>query len=316
MNQKKKKGKYVWAVIFLIISVTTLGIVDAEKLRAQKVKETAGQEIVEQEEIRQESAEQETTEQEETAEQKETAEQEVVEQEVVEQEETSQEIEEQEEEIREKLISVPLLKQYPKLPTGCEATSAAMLLQYYQIDITPEVFASQWLKCEKLHMGRDRKLRGPDPAKVFAGDPFSVHSYGCFAEVITDAINRNCEGYHATTLKGKTLKTLSRRYLIHGKPLLIWATMKMAPSYPGDQWIMEDGTEFTWIAGEHCLVLTGYTETDYLLNDPQTGTVVSYPKEVVEERFEELGCQAVVVEKNKAIWNQIPCLNENKSSME
>ena len=35
------------------------------------------------------------------------------------------------------LLEVPLLCQYPALPTGCEAVAATMVLQYYGADISP-----------------------------------------------------------------------------------------------------------------------------------------------------------------------------------
>lgn len=42
-------------------------------------------------------------------------------------------------------LSVPALCQYPELPTGCEATAAAMVLQYYGEAITPSTLAGEWL---------------------------------------------------------------------------------------------------------------------------------------------------------------------------
>ena len=75
--------------------------------------------------------------------------------------------------------------------------------------------------------------------------------------------------------------------------------MNMEDSYEGNSWYLEDGTKFTWIAREHCLVLVGYNDAYYLLNDPMTGNVVAYRKDVVEKRFAELGGQAIYVSKNE-----------------
>ena len=196
----------------------------------------------------------------------------------------------------EKSLSVPVVSQFPDLPTGCESTAAAMLLQYYNIDVTPEIFASQWLERKDLWR-KDGRLYGPDPAEAFIGDPFSSHGFGCYAEVIERAINKNTRDYEAVVIKGRTVEQLCRDYIDREMPVLVWATIKMAPPSKGDSWKLEDGTEFTWISGEHCLVLTGYTEKDFLFNDPQTGNVTSYPKEVVEQRFSDLGSQAVIVKK-------------------
>lgn len=196
-----------------------------------------------------------------------------------------------------KILDVPVLCQYPELPTGCESTSAAMILQYYGVHVSPEIFASEWLECEKLRKFRDGKIHGPDPAKAFAGTPFSTHAYGCYAEVIADAVNKNCRYCMAVVHKEKSLDKLCENFVSRGIPVMIWATMGMKPSRQGDKWVLEDGSVFDWIAGEHCLVLSGYTQTQYMLNDPQTGNVVFYPKELVQKRYEELGCQAIVVNK-------------------
>ena len=42
------------------------------------------------------------------------------------------------------ILDVPLICQYPLLPTGCESVGATMLLQYYGIDIDEITFASYW----------------------------------------------------------------------------------------------------------------------------------------------------------------------------
>ena len=73
----------------------------------------------------------------------------------------------------DKLLAVPALSQYPQLPTGCESTAAAMVLQYYGSSITPEEFASSWLECDGGFYTDDGVTYGPDPSMVFAGDPFS-----------------------------------------------------------------------------------------------------------------------------------------------
>lgn len=66
----------------------------------------------------------------------------------------------------EKLIQVKELCQYPDLPTGCEATCASMVLNYYGVDITPQGFAGSWLEHNNDFEYIDDKLYGPDP-KVF-----------------------------------------------------------------------------------------------------------------------------------------------------
>ena len=196
-------------------------------------------------------------------------------------------------------LQVPQICQYPILPTGCESVAATMVLQYYGEEIDAEQFASEWLTCDSSFYFENDILQGPDPNVVFAGNPFSRNSYGCFAPVIQKAVNENSRLCHAKILTEKTLKYLCDTYVSQGSPVLIWATMGMKESEPGNSWILPDGTEYTWIAGEHCLVLVGYDERHYYLNDPLSGGTVGYDKHIVEKRYEELGKQAILISLRK-----------------
>ena len=198
----------------------------------------------------------------------------------------------------EKHLSVPLLCQYPELPTGCESTAAAMVLQYYGDTVTPTTFAADWLPRSEAFYTKNGVQHGPDPARFFAGDPFSAYAYGCFAPVIVTAVQEHSTRCTAFAVTGHTLAQLCREYLDRDKPLLIWATMGMQPKKQGNRWQLPDGSSFTWPAGEHCLVLVGYTADSYCFNDPQTGAVVRYAKALCETRFTELGQQAVCIESS------------------
>lgn len=73
--------------------------------------------------------------------------------------------------------------------------------------------------------------------------------------------------------------------------------MNMVQPRPGKSWIVEDsGKTFQWIAGEHCLVLVGYDKDHYYFNDPyESNGLKAFKKGLVEDRFQALGRQAVVV---------------------
>lgn len=206
----------------------------------------------------------------------------------------AQKEEPQPENIEAKQITLEALGQYPTLPTGCEVTAAATVLRFYGADITPLQFSEMYLAHNGDFYYADGVLRGPDPRKVFAGDPREKNSYGCFAPVITDAVNRISD-FSAETLSGKSLPQICREYIDFDKPILIWVTMGMRPSEEGNSWITPSGEEFTWIAGEHCMVLFGYDEKYYYLADPQSGAEVLYKKQIVENRYFELGRQAVYI---------------------
>lgn len=202
-----------------------------------------------------------------------------------------------------KIINVPCFCQYPELPTGCEATAAAMLLNYYGEKVTPARFASKWLTCSQDFYKINNINYGPDPDQVFAGDPFSKSSYGCYATPVVTAINNNSKLLRAQKITNITLEKLCQEYIDKDIPVLVWATSDMKASKSGKCWQTPDGSSFTWISGEHCLVLVGYNEKSYFFCDPQKGSIVSYNKAISEKRFIELGSQAVFVKKHTASGN-------------
>ncbi len=201
--------------------------------------------------------------------------------------------------VAEKIIDVPAICQYPELPTGCESVAATMVLQYYGVDITPAEFVISWLEYSENFYTANGNQFGPDPNEVFAGNPFTNNSYGCFATPIVNAINRNSKDCTALKITNRSLEELCAEYIDNDKPLLIWATMGMRESYAGKSWCLADGSVFTWIAQEHCLVLVGYNDNYYFLNDPISGSTVAYQKNIVEKRFKELGNQAIYIHPNE-----------------
>ena len=76
---------------------------------------------------------------------------------------------------------------------------------------------------------------------------------------------------------------------------MVWGTMKNKESYLTTTWEV-NGKTITWRAGEHCRVLEGYNKKLGIVqvNDPQEG-VLTYDVSVFEERYNEMGKQAVVI---------------------
>ena len=197
----------------------------------------------------------------------------------------------------DKLISVPYISQDEKYPTGCEVVSASMLLQYYKYDISVDEFIDNYLESSFLEE-IDGKLYGPNPNKAFVGDPRSIYSYGCYAPVIVNSLNKILSTDHLVkNTTGRELNELIENYIDKEIPLLLWTSIELRPTDLGTQWyIRESGEEFQWISNEHCMVLVGYDEYKYYFNDPyEDNGVVGYDKELVEKRFKELGQQSVVI---------------------
>ena len=84
-----------------------------------------------------------------------------------------------------KISGVPLIQQYPLLPNGCEAVSAAMILQYYGFDITAQEFVDEYLFMQPLYY-ENNILCGPDPSHAYAGNPYTVtDGLGCYCLLYT-----------------------------------------------------------------------------------------------------------------------------------
>ncbi|MEE8705299.1 MAG: C39 family peptidase [Oscillospiraceae bacterium] len=210
-------------------------------------------------------------------------------------------------------INVPYFSQEGDFPTGCELVSAYMVLQYYGVPISEDEWVSR-IPCTDLSsIDSWPELAGPSPDECFVGNPYLLDGFGCFPPVIVDAMNQVLpEGHRAMVTTGTPLQELAETYVSVGKPVLVWATINMVPSYPSQTWMITNpgiqsvdyydywdsvtGEIFTWPANEHCLVLVGYDSDYYYFNDPYDGNgVKAYDRALVESRFQGLGCRSAVV---------------------
>lgn len=195
------------------------------------------------------------------------------------------------------LIEVPLLSQQDcGYRTGCELVSATMVMNYYQSEVAAQDLYEVIAKVPSP-IGEDGI--GVSPNQCFIGNPVTNSGYGCYAEPIKESMNQLLtDGWHAVNVTGMDLSTVEELYLSQGTPVIIWATIHMMEPGVGKSWTLEDGTEFQWIAGEHCLVLVGADESYYYFNDPDhAGEVIGYERGLVEQRYTQLGKQAVVVSR-------------------
>ena len=192
--------------------------------------------------------------------------------------------------------NVPIIAQKPEFPTGCESVSAVTVLKYFGFDITVGQFVDEYLPKSNEFYNADGKRYGPSPYEYFIGDPRLDSSYGCMAPVIEKAISGYLGGSdRVKNTTGTSLTQLCRDYIDKDIPVMVWATIAMIEVEPRASWYLRDGTLFTWPGNEHCLVLTGYDGSYYYFNDPDKGTAVKYARARVEDRFEKLGKQSLVV---------------------
>lgn len=194
------------------------------------------------------------------------------------------------------IINVPLLHQFPEYPTGCEAVATVMALRHAGENTSVANFIDNCLECSQRMYWEDGNYYAPSPYEYFLGDPRSQNSYGCMAPVIKKAIIRYFgSDERVTDTTGIPLSSLCKNYIDEGVPVIVWASIGMLPITDGQSWLLPDGTKYTWPNNEHCLLLVGYDANKYYFNDPYRGTVVGYTRSIVEQRYERLGKQSLVI---------------------
>lgn len=177
-----------------------------------------------------------------------------------------------------------------------------MLLQYFDISVTSEIFLERCLPKQDIR-ARWGCRYDPNPSEYYAGDLTSeTGGFGCFAPVLERSIRlmfarQGINGLKMKDISGISLEEIASQYLNQGIPVAVWLTNDMEPLRGFYQWQSFDKTQtYLYPIAEHCLVLTGYDEESYYFNDPyESRGRVSYPKEKVEQRYYELGKQAIVV---------------------
>ncbi len=189
-----------------------------------------------------------------------------------------------------KLVNIQTLAQLPELPTGCEVTSLAAVLNYYGVTID---------KCDIGDRYLDKGAVGTvDFREAFEGDPRDEDAYGCYAPVIVNAANRilteRGTSMQAAEVSGQELEQLFS-YLDRDIPVIIWGTLDCAPGEPTAVWEV-NGKQLQWIYPEHCMVLAGYSDTSVWVCDPMSGQMQEYDKELFKTGYNALLRQAVVIQ--------------------
>lgn len=178
--------------------------------------------------------------------------------------------------------------QNPELPTGCEITALTIVLNYLGYDVDKLTLADNFL--DKGRVGET------SPYKAFVGNPRDEDACGAFAPVIVNSAKRylysensDMNVYNVTGADYSELVD----YVDNGHPVLVWETMWMAKPHMAAEWNV-DGETIVWKSHEHAMVLIGYTADTYIMADPLRG-IYEYDKEVVEERYKDMGRQAIVI---------------------
>lgn len=199
-----------------------------------------------------------------------------------------------------KVLDVQNILQNPELPTGCEVTSLAMLLNYLGYPADKLTIARNYLPKLDFYW-EDGIYHGADFRTTFAGNPESEYSYGCYAPCIVTTANsyflENGFDAAACNITGADFDSLLDDYIDNDKPVLIWITSSnLHESELTAIWTTPDGEELQWRSYEHCAVLAGYDKENQLIytSDPMYGDT-AYDYSTIRQRYNEMGQQAVYI---------------------
>lgn len=195
---------------------------------------------------------------------------------------------------KQEIPNVPTLHQLPTLPTGCEAVSATMLLQWKGLDITMEEVANALPKGKRPFV-LGGTLVGGNPYIEFVGNPYLTTGFGVYHGPIFDILNKYYPN-EAMDMTGCSFEDLLT-VIDSGQPIIVWATIGMKKPKINSIWTDIDGNKIIWKTPEHALVLVGYTDNEVIMNDPLIGKKVYYDQADFITYWEFMGSQAVTLYK-------------------
>ncbi|KYR00175.1 hypothetical protein DLAC_03331 [Tieghemostelium lacteum] len=229
--------------------------------------------------------------------------------------------------------------QYPILPTGCEVTSVSMLLTHLGIDICTKEYLADFITKEsdpsQLIGGNPFRSFVGSP---YSKDSFGVYHGGIsnLLQLLVSQESQLNSKYQVTDLTALTnndskysiylpqtreniqnrldyfesnnieenddYRVLESHLTTEQIPIVIWMTIDLNRTpYISDEWLDEKDYTKTiyWISPQHCALLSGYTDKEYIIYDPHTGKKELYPKHLFLKRWRQYGRQSVSLKKIK-----------------
>ena len=174
-------------------------------------------------------------------------------------------------------LNVNNILQNPELPTGCEAVSATIVLNYYGINISKTDFVDSYLTYSTdPYLG----FCGGTPYDEPDGSSLQWVAAGPIAESMNKAIKDLGYGYRADDITGTSFEEILK-LVEEGHPVIYWALENMR-------------------SGNHTLVLIGYDclEGICYFADPLKSGIQRYTYEASRQAFNKRGNQAVIINSN------------------
>ena len=202
-------------------------------------------------------------------------------------------------------MEVDPILQLPELPTGCEVTTLAMLLDAVGFQVDKVQLVEGYLTCKSEGEATFQQ--------AFIGSPYDSAGYGCYAPVIVDTARK----YLAAQNSGRIVKDLTGakfedllREVASNHPVAVWASIDLMDiqeiyAYTIYNYVEtnSDGGTTTpkdldvyWLENEHVYLLKGYdlNRNVVIVNDSLNGEM-EYDMDRFKECYEQCYKQAVII---------------------
>ncbi len=181
--------------------------------------------------------------------------------------------------------------QNPELPTGCEVTALAEVLNYHGFDIDKVELCDGFMPID--YNGAVNMYY------AYVGDPKSNNGFGCYAPVIVKTAYEYFESIdspaYAVDLTGTELRDLFYQ-ICNGRPVIVWSTISQVESIPNYKWTAGNGEDMIFNDYQHCLAIYGYDLDQGIVYaaDPLVGNT-TYEISRFERIYDTMYKQAVVI---------------------
>jgi uncharacterized protein YvpB len=190
------------------------------------------------------------------------------------------------------ILDVPLLLQMdaPRLYNGCEVTSLAMLLQFDGLSVTKNELAT---KITRVPLNYQDGKKG-NPNVGFVGNMEDGPGLGVYHDPIFKLVHSYVND-RAEDLTKQPFSVVIEK-LAAGSPVWVIITSSFAPTSEIKTWNTPQGpVEVTFKM--HSVVITGYDQESIYINDPYGGKNKKVNKENFIKAWEQMGSQAIVINK-------------------
>lgn len=194
------------------------------------------------------------------------------------------------------ILNIYPISQFPELPTGCEITSATMLLNWYGVNVNKIQLADAVNKLPVPRGNSGGTLVGYSPNEGFIGTPYDNNSYGIYNKALEKLIDQFSDS------SALNVSDYDLHYLLSivasGRPIIAWVTINFNDPSVGSEWLTDKGEHITWMVPEHTVLIIGYNSNSIIILDPYDGKKKAIDKNIFQSRYDQMGRQALTMRKN------------------